>query len=222
MQENSNDNNTDWAKQTPPEFKEEPQQEPQSTWNPNDTDEEQITGLQKFLNISLIAHEDVAKEFAWQVKEGNIDPIQAFIALKRVGKINELCLDSQKGDKELKELILGAVRKSLDGGKTLQIYGADLRIQNTGITYDFTECGDSYLMALYAIQDEVKEAIKNREDTIKVELPAEDNKTLGIRTKKVIHDKMPTLVWNEDEIIENINPPIKRSGESVICTFKKK
>lgn len=218
---NIESNQEDWTKQAPPQFEPDAEAPVQQTWNPDDLDEEQQTGLQKFMNISLVAHDDVAKEFAWQVKQGVIDPIQAFIALKRIGKINELCLDSEKGDKELKELILNAVRKSLDGGKSLDIFGANLRIQNTGIKYDYSQCGDSYLNALYKIKEEVDAAIKARENVIKTELPAEDNKNLGVRTKKVVHDKFPFFEWREDEVVESINPPVKLSGESVICTFKK-
>lgn len=218
--ENTADNTDNWADQPAPNFEQQADESGQETWNPDDMDENQMTGIQKFMNISIVAHEDVAKEIKHQVREGHINPIQAFVALKRVDKIAKLCLDSQEGDKELRETILESVRKSLDGGKSLDIYGANLRIQATGTFYDYSECGDTLLNSMYAIQKEINEKVKARELEIKTMLPPDNNK-LGIQSKKVVHESLPKLVWEEDEVIETIFPCIKKAGESVICTFKK-
>lgn len=189
-------------------------------YNPSESDDDQMTGLRKFMNISTVPHENVAKEIALLIKNGHIDPIQMYVALKRVDKIHDLCLDSQKGDKELRETILNKVRTSLDGGKSIDMFGANLRIQATGTNYDFSECNDSILNKMYEIQDELKIRIKQREEFIKVSLPPDTNK-LGVQSKKVIQEHVPSLVWSDDEFEETIFPAIKRAGESVICTFKK-
>lgn len=189
-------------------------------YNPSESDDDQMTGLKKFMNIATVPHENVAKEISELIRNGHADAIQIFIALKRVGKINELCLDSQKGDKELRDTILNKVKMALDGGKSLDIYGANLRIQATGINYDFSECNDSVLNEMYKIQEQLKGWIKQREEFIKVTLPPDTNK-LGIQSKKIIQEGVPSLIWSEDEFEEVIFPAIKRAGESVICTFKK-
>lgn len=213
------DNKKWWEQPLPVEEIEEEthQAEP---YNPSDSNNEQMTGLKKFMNLSTIPHENVAKEIGLLIANGHIDPIQMFIALKRVGKINELCLDSQKGDKELKETIFNKVRTSLDGNKSIDIYGANLRIQATGTNYDFSGCNDTTLNEMYKIQEELKARIKQREEYIKTALPPDTNK-LGIQSTKVIVQGIPSLVWSDDEFEEVIFPAIKRAGESVICTFKK-
>ena len=219
--ENSQENKGKWWEEPIPTQDEETTNEAETVFDAEFIDEEQLTGIQKFMNISVIPHDNVAKEIAHQVKEGIVDPIQVYIALKRVAKIEELCLDSQKGDKELREIILNKVRQSLNGGKNIDMYGANLRIQATGTRYEFENCGDSVLNKLMEIEKEVKARIKQRQDFIKVTLPPDDTKSLTIRSKKVIQEGVPSLVWSDDEFEETIFPPIKLAGESVICTFKK-
>ena len=219
--ENSQENKGKWWEEPIPTQDEETTNEAETVFDAEFIDEEQLTGIQKFMNISVIPHDNVAKEIAHQVKEGIIDPIQVYIALKRVAKIEELCLDSQKGNKELREIILNKVRQSLNGGKNVDMYGANLRIQATGTRYEFENCGDSVLNKLLEIEKEVKARIKQRQDFIKVTLPPDDTKSLTIRSKKVIQEGVPSLVWSDDEFEETIFPPIKLAGESVICTFKK-
>ncbi len=179
------------------------------------------TGLQKFMNLAQVPHETIADRIKYEVKEGNINPLEMMITIKRLAKIVELTTDSQKGDKEVREIFLKATQMALDGGKSVDMFGANLRVQATGVHYDFNECNDSVLNELYKIQTEVKEAIDKREAEIKILLPAEDNKTLGIRSKKIIQEGVPTLTWSDDEFDETIYPPIKKAGESVIVTFKK-
>ena len=179
------------------------------------------SGLQKFMNLAQVPHEDIAERIKFEVKEGNINPLEMMITLKRLGKIIELTTDSQKGDKEVREIFLKATQAALDGGKSVDIFGANLRVQATGTYYDFSEVGDSVLNELYKIRSIVKEAIDKKEAEIKITLPAEDNKTLGIRSKKIIQEGVPIFGWSEDEFEETIFPPIKKSGESVIVTFKK-
>ncbi len=210
-----------WWEQPISEIEDETTNEEESVFNAELIDEEQLTGIQKFMNIAIIPHDNVAKEIAHQVKEGIIDPIQIYIALKRVAKIEELCLDSQKGDKELREIMLNKVRHSLNGGKSIDMYGANLSIRATGTRYEFQDCKDSVLNKLMEIEKEVKVRIKQRQDFIKVTLPADDTKSLTIRSKKIIQEGVPSLVWSDDEFEETIFPPIKLAGESVICTFKK-
>jgi len=179
------------------------------------------TGLAKFLGIAQVSHEGVADAIKHEIKEGNVNPIEMFIALKRMSKVVELTMDSSKGDKEVREILYNAVQKSLDGNKSLDIMGVNLRIQDTGVWYDFTDCNDEYLTELYRIRDEVKTAIDKREAEIKALLPAEDNKKLGIRSRVIVQEHMPHFEWVEAGVDNTIFPPVRKAGSSIICTFKK-
>lgn len=222
------DNNTsssqetkeNWWDKTPPVDTDNEEVLEAKPFNPDNVTEEDTTAIQKFMNIALIPHKEVAQELIYQIKEGNIDPIQTFIALKRVKAVEELCLDSQKGDKELREIILKSVSAAIDKGKNITMFGAELSTRAVSTRYDFSECGDSVLNELYAIETRVKNAIKTRETEIKAIVPADSNK-LGLQTRKIVQTGMPSLTWDENEWEENINPPIKYQTEGVVCSFKK-
>lgn len=183
---------------------------------------EDKNSLDNLFKLVTIDHDIVANNIKNEVAEGNINPIEAFLVLKRFSKIVELTLDSQKGDKELREIFKTSVQKALDGGKSVTMFGATLSLQATGVKYDFTECNDSVLNAAYKIQKEIEEFIKKREEEIKVLLPSEDNKTLGIRSRAIIQTGVPTLSFSDDEFEETIFPPVKKGGESVVVRFAKK
>lgn len=179
------------------------------------------TTLVPFLNMVTLPYEGIAENITEAVVEGHVDPVQMYIALKRMEKVLKLTIDSQDGNKELKEIFKNAVRKSLDGGKSLEMFGANLRMQATGTWYDFSNCNDSVLNELYKIQEQVKELVKTRENEIKALLPPDDNKKLGIRTRTIIQTGFPTFTIDENEWEDVISPPIKNAGESIIVTFKK-
>jgi hypothetical protein len=179
------------------------------------------TGLAKFLGIAQVSHEGVAEAIKHQIVEGLVNPIEVLLALKRMQKVIELTIDGSKGDKEIKEILYKAVQTSLDGGKSLDMMGANLRIQDTGVRYDYTDCNDKYLNALYEIQNTVAENIKQREAEIKAIVPPEDNKKLGIRSRVIVQEYMPHLEFLECGEDNTIFPPVRKAGSSIICTFKK-
>ena len=179
------------------------------------------SGLVKFLGVAQVSHEGVAEAIKREIVEGNVNPLEVLIALKRMQKVIELTVDSSKGDKEVKEILRKAVETSLDGGKSLDYMGANLRIQDTGVHYDYSECNDIYLNELYRIQELVKENIKKREEEIKALLPPEDNKKLGIRSRVIVQEYLPHFEFVEHGEDNTIFPPIRKAGSSIICTFKK-
>lgn len=184
-------------------------------------EQQENKGLTPFLKMVNLPFENIAESIIEQVTEGNIDPIQMYLALKKMEKVVKLTIDSSDGNKELREICKDAVRKSLDGGKSLEMFGAKLRMQATGTWYDFSNCNDTVLNELYKIQKEVNELIKTRETEIKALLPAEDNKKLGVRTRPIIQTGFPQFTIDENEWEDVLNPPIKNAGESIIVTFNK-
>lgn len=178
-------------------------------------------GLTPFLQMVNLPFENIAENIIQQVTEGNVDPVQMYLALKKMEKVVKLTIDSSDGNKELREICKDAVRKTLDGGKSVEMFGASLRMQATGTWYDFKGCNDTVLNELYKIQTQVNELIKTREGEIKVLLPAEDNKKLGVRTRTIIQTGFPQFIIDENEWEDVISPPIKNAGESIIVTFKK-
>lgn len=179
------------------------------------------TELAPVLDILRLDIATVVGTIKQQVKDGDLDVIQSWIALKAMSNIVEASIGSDKGDKELKQIFFDSVEKAIGSTKNYTAFGATLRIQDTGVRYDFSECNDSMLNALYKIQKDVKEAIDRREKEIKSYFPDGGNRTLGIPSKKVIQESIPTLEWSDDEFEETVYPPIRYAKSSIITTFKK-
>lgn len=184
-------------------------------------EQQENKGLTPFLSMVNLPFENIAEKITTAVTEGHVDPVQMYIVLKRMNKVLELTIDSSKGDKDLKELFKESVRKTLDGGKSVDMFGANLRMQATGTSYDYKECGDKMLNKLYEIQAQVEESIKTRELEIKTLLNPDDNKKLGLRTRTLVQEGMPMYYIDECTWDDVIVPPIKKQGESIIVTFKK-
>lgn len=214
------ENNLNWWEQPLPLEENKEEAIIAEPYNPNDSSNEQMTGIQKFMNIALVPHEQVAHEIIQLINNGHVNPIQMYTALKRVQQIFELTLGSEKGDKDLRELMLNKVKESLDGGKSYTAFGADFSVRATGVRYDYSECNDTILNSLIEIETEVKRLIKLRQGIIKANCPADSNK-LGIQTATLIQSGMPSLQFDDNEWEDVIVAPIKYAGESVICSFKK-
>lgn len=178
--------------------------------------------LSPIINFIGVDDKKIVATIKQQLQDGLVNPLEIYLGLKRLDKIIKGTIDGSEGDKELKELFINNVRNQLDGGKNLDIYGANISIRPTGVHYDFTECGDIYLNELYRIQEVVKTSIKQREEEIKAMLPPDDNKTLGIRSRLVVQEHMPHFEFVEHGQDNTIFPPIKRSKESIFVLFKKK
>lgn len=203
--------NNDWANEPIPEntFKDEQVYEAKPI-------EDKVGNV---LGSALMNHKDVAKSIKDVILSGEVEPLELYIGLRRMDKVIKLTISSEDGDKELKSLFREKVALALDGGKSIDMYGANLSIRPTGTRYEFGDCKDSYLNELVKIEAKVKQLIKERQDFIKVVLPP-DSRTLGVRSYKLIQQGMPSFEISEDEFEETIFPCTKMQGESIFCTFK--
>lgn len=187
------------------------------------SEEKTETGISKFINLASISQTSLAKEMKVALLEGTIDPLQSYIALRRIQAMVELTVDSAKGDKELKQFFKDKIHVSLDGGKAVEAFGASLSIRNTGTRHVFTECNDSVLNEMEKIHAELTLRIKERKEEIKAFFPDSlRTRSIGVLSKTIIQKGVPTLEWSEDEFEETIFPHVTYGGESVFCTFKQK
>lgn len=152
----------------------------------------------------------------YNIKEGHTDTIEMMLSLKKLEKISE----EVKEDKEIKEIFLENTKKVLDGGKSVDMYGAKITVRAVHTYYDFSECGDSVLDAMYKIKKDLDEMIKQRETEIKAMFPSNPSK-LGIPKRTIIQAGVPSLEISEDEFEENICAPIKKQKDGVVISFKK-
>lgn len=175
--------------------------------------EQQVKPVLALFNTPI---DGIVDNIKYNIKEGHTDTIEMMLSLKKLEKISDLV----KEDKEIKEIFLENTMKRLDGGKSVDMYGANISVRAVHTFYDFSECGDSVLNAMYKIQADLKEMIKQRETEIKAMFPSNPSK-LGIPTRNIIQSGVPELTISDDEFEEVITPPIKKQKDGVVITFKK-
>lgn len=159
--------------------------------------------------------DDLIDKFKEVIKEGKVNPLEAFTVLKRMQKIPEEVFK----DKEVKDLALNEARKHLSGSrKSFEAYSAQISIAATYTAYDFSGCGDPVLDELYKIQTQIKAFIKEREDALK-ELIKESSSTsmFGMEgsSKEVEVKEIPYLDWKAYGTVEIFKAPRKIQTEGL-------
>ncbi len=102
--------------------------------------------------------------------------------------------------KRYKELVLDAAQKY--GKQEFQFMNAKMKISETGVSYDYSQCGDTELAEWEVQATELKAKIDARKKML-----------------QTISDKGMTIVTEQGEGI-TVYPPAKKSTTSVICSLK--
>lgn len=162
-----------------------------------------------------VTTKDIIANIVNNVKEGNVNPLEAYTVLKRMAKVSEEVLK----DEDIKALAVREFDKytpEKKGTKTVNVFGAGITYSPTYTWYDFKGCKHEVLDALYEIQEQVKHQIGLIEAELKLLIPKDDYKAgvvpgLGIEntTKSVVFERLPSLVWEDYGIIGQIEPPKK-------------
>lgn len=157
---------------------------------------------------------DIIESIIDNVKEGKVNPLEAYSVLKRMAKVSETVLK----DESIKEMANKEFDKylgELKGKKSVERYGAQICKTAVYTYYDFSECKHEVLDELYRIQEEVKEKIKNIEEELKL-IPDHNEKAgvipgLGIPNTSVskVFEKIPKLEWEDYGVIGSVERPRK-------------
>jgi len=95
-----------------------------------------------------------------RIENGTADPVKVYVELKAMEEI----VNTLTGNDRYKELLIDAAEKN---GKKFTAFNAEFQIKEAGTKYDFTYCGDDYLLEFYTHQEKLKYLIKEREDFLK-------------------------------------------------------
>lgn len=147
-----------------------------------------------------------------QVINGNVNPLEAHVILKRMAKVSEEVLKNET----IKKMALTEAEKYLSGSKkTFEQYSSKITIQSVYTYYEFEECGHEVLDELYKIQELIKEQIKVLEEGLKTIIPSEKAQAnaglFGIENnaKEIVMEKFPKLIWEDYGNIVQVQPPRK-------------
>lgn len=146
------------------------------------------------LNTSKAERMVTVAEAIDTILDGHRDPLEFHIAIKCMEEMIKNILD----DANYKAAVLSEAEKF---GKSSERHNAKIAIKETGVKYEFSQCGDEVMNDLMQRKSELDAAIKSRSEFLK-SLPA------------------PIELVTEEGIVNKIYPPSKSSTTSVTITLK--
>ncbi len=170
--------------------------------------------LQTVANLAQLNHEEVSNTIITSILEGEVDPLQVHMFLKRIEKIAELV----KTNKDVKEAVTKAA-SSHSPDKVFDFMGASLKVGAVHTAYDFSECGDLLWNNLNEMVTKFTAMKKAREEQLKVAFP--ENIGFGFKPPRMIIDHLyhvETVDCGEEVVL---NQPKKIQQIGVKVTFKK-
>ena len=170
--------------------------------------------LQTVANLAQLNHEEVSNTIINSILEGEVDPLQVHMFLKRIEKITELV----KTNKDVKEAVTNAA-SSHSPDKAFEFMGASLKVGAVHTAYNFSECGDLLWNNLNEMVTKFTAMKKAREEQLKVAFP--ENIGFGFKPPRMIIDHLyhvETVDCGEEVVL---NQPKKIQQMGVKVTFKK-
>lgn len=130
--------------------------------------------------------------------EGETNPIEAVVKAKSLYEVLSLFLK----DDDVKELVVNECSK-YGKGETPSFAGAKVQVKETGVKWDYTDCGDPVYDSLVLQMEELKQRMKEREAYLK---------TITARKTEVDEDTGE---------IYTVLPPVRTAGISYSITYNK-
>lgn len=142
--------------------------------------------------FTKVQQSDFVESLVAQIEDGEVNPVEAVVKAKALYEM----LDSFLKDNRTKEYVLNECDK-YNKGETPSFAG------ETGVKYDYMNCGDPEYTSLLKQEQEISDARKKRE------------KYLSAITS-------PKTETNEETgEIYTLNPPVRTASPSFIITFRK-
>jgi hypothetical protein len=159
--------------------------------------------------LSPLGSREIANSIKSAIDNGEIDVAKIAVILKRIAKVQEIVWE----DKKIKKTIENELKKYVNQ-RTGNVYGAVITEAAVYTDYDFKVCGHPVLDSLYQIQKEVKEKIKELEDSLKEMIPSsfEASKldfNISNHSKTITVEELPRLIWESSGEELTIFPPNK-------------
>jgi hypothetical protein len=165
--------------------------------------------LIKFNHTTKEERTAVVREIFQEVLEGRINPMELHIRMKCIEEVVKQ-LTSMPA---YKAIVLDDAEKH---GKSFQYHNAKVDIREVGVKYDYSQCGNSSLAALYKQQEILTEFIKELETYHKA-IPASG--VVNFVQKRYVNPDGSVVIESTGEV-ETHYPPAKTSTTSVAVTLK--
>lgn len=130
--------------------------------------------------------------------DGETNPIEAVVKAKSMYEV----LSSFLKDDDVKELVVNECEK-YGKGETPSFAGAKVQVKETGVKWDYTDCGDPVYDSLSIQMEELKQRMKQRESYLKT-----------ITERKTEIDEATGEIYT-------ILPPVRTATTSYSITYNK-
>lgn len=130
--------------------------------------------------------------------DGEVNPIEAVVKAKSMYEV----LSSFLKDDDVKELVVNECEK-YGKGETPSFAGAKVQVKETGVKWDYTDCGDPVYDSLALQMEELKQRMKQRESYLKT-----------ITERKTEIDEATGEIYT-------ILPPVRTATTSYSITYNK-
>lgn len=130
--------------------------------------------------------------------DGETNPIEAVVKAKSMYEV----LSSFLKDDDVKELVVNECEK-YGKGETPSFAGAKVQVKETGVKWDYTDCGDPVYDSLSIQMEELKQRMKQRESYLKT-----------ITERKTEIDEATGEIYT-------ILPPVRKATTSYSITYNK-
>jgi len=162
---------------------------------------------------------DIIAGIKQKVYDGEISAVDTGILLKKLAKISEEIFK----DEAFKTVVQDETTKSFTG-KSLERFGFKISERATSTFYDFKVCNDPLYNKLLEISEQIKEALKGREEQLKALIPTNNSVAFAIASTehKTVIAAMPELNWVEGDGEEvTLQQPLKYQKMGLVYTESK-
>lgn len=155
------------------------------------------TSVVALFDTDKTSRETFAQSVIQSIVEGNVNPLAIHVQIKCMEDIIKKITE----DSTYKEALLTEADRY--GGKTFEFHNAEIKKQEVGVKYDYSQCGSDDIDFLAANVEEAKTSLKNAETFYK-NIPEEGKEVLQETTGEV----------------KRVFPPAKTSTSSIVVKLK--
>jgi hypothetical protein len=166
--------------------------------------------------LAQLDHNVVAKTIIAGIENGDVDPLDLHMFLKKTEKI----VETVGKNKEVKEILIKEANKHIIEGKAFDYKGASLKVGPTYTFTDYSACGDPLWDNLAELEKSIKEMKKDREAFLKNAFP-ESSSLYGSINPVVVVQQLFTLTPADCGEEITLMKPIKKQTMGVVTTFHK-
>ena len=148
--------------------------------------------------FTKVQQSDFVESLVAQIEDGEVNPVEAVVKAKALYEM----LDSFLKDNRTKEYVLNECDK-YNKGETPSFAGATVQVRETGVKYDYMNCGDPEYTSLLKQEQEISDARKKREKYLS-----------AITSPKTEINKKTGEIYT-------LKPPVRTASPSFIITFRK-